>query len=156
MDPDTPTTALELDSPLPARWSLSGLDIFWPILAVVLTGAVIFVAMVAHSSMESVGIPVSQQLTQAPRATTAAADKSSLLIVQVSSHTTFSAAQAAKAELIEGGITAKILKSDRYSPLNRGYYVVFTGPYSTSADARKVKARIPGALLRVVTERSAR
>ena len=158
---DTPTAALGLpDQPLPPRWSLStaGLDIFWPILAVVLTGAVVFVASVAHSSMESVGVPVSQNRTQTPRPTAVVVADKPLLIVQVSSHTTRSAAQAASQEMIGRGIPTKILKSDNYSPLNRGYYVVFTGPYTTTTvgrtDARRVQSRIPGALLRDIRPRA--
>jgi hypothetical protein len=144
------------DALLPSRWPGGGLDIFWPILAVVLVVAVVFVASVAHNSMDSVGVPVSQNLARAPQPTSKA---ETLLIVQVSSHTTRSAAAAATKELTDRGIDARILKSDKYRPLNRGYYVVFTGPYPTTAagrtEAKKVQARIPGALLRDVQSRTA-
>jgi len=146
------------DTSLPPHrlFSAAGLDIFWPILAVVLVVAVIFVASVAHSSMDGVGVPLSvQNETASPRASSRAGGP--LLIVQVSSHVTRSAAQAAAQDLIDRGFPGKILKSDNFSPLNRGYYVVYTGPYDASAagraEAKRVQVRIPGALVRDVQRR---
>ena len=145
------------DTSLPPRRSIStaGLDVFWPILAVVLVVAVIFVATVAHSSMDGVGVPLAQNAMTPPQPTTAAGP---ILIVQVSSHVTRSAAQAAVKDLTDRGITARVLKSDNYSPLNRGYFVVFTGPYPRTAvgraEAKRIQTRIPGALLRDVLRRS--
>jgi hypothetical protein len=157
--PDTPADEIGLrdqtrDVPSPSAWSAAGLDIFWPILAVVLVTAVVFVASVAHTSMDSVGVAASQNLTQAPRPTSRSGP---LLIVQISSHTTRSAASAAAQELIDRGIAAKVLRSDNFQPLNRGYFVVFTGPYSTTAsgraEAKRVQVRIPGALVRDIQAR---
>lgn len=142
------------DVPSSAQWSAAGLDIFWPILAVILVTAVVFVASVAHSSMDSVGVAVSQNETQAPTPTTRSGP---ILIVQVSSHTTRSAALAAAQEVIDRGLPARVLRSDNYRPLNRGYFVVFTGPYPTTAtgraDAKQVQVQIPGALVRDIQPR---
>ena len=158
---DPPTEELGLrdqtpDAPLPSHWSsaASGLDVFWPILAVVLVVTVVFVASVAHNSMDSVGVPVSQNGTQTPKPTSKAGP---ILIVQISSHTTRSAAQAAMQEQVDRGVSAKVLKSDNYRPLNRGYYVVYTGPYPTTtggrAEAKRVQVRIEGALVRDIQPR---
>lgn len=114
----------------------------------------IFVASVAHSSMESVGVPVSQISTPLPKPEPTSAR---ILVVQVSSHTTRSAAQAATQELIDRGFAARILKSDNYRPLNKGYFVVYTGPYPDTAagrsQAKNVQVRIPGALVRDIRPR---
>jgi hypothetical protein len=157
---DTPADEIGLrdqtrdDVPSPSPWSAAGLDVFWPILAALLVAAVIFVASVAHSSMGSVGVGVAQNPTQIPRPTST---EGPLQIVQVSSHTTRSAASAAAQELIDRGFAARVLKSDNYRPLNRGYFVVFTGPYPRTAagraDAKRVQVRIPGALLREIQPR---
>ena len=142
------------DARLPSRWPAAGLDIFWPILAVVLVVAVVFVASVAHNSMDSVGVPVSQNQPPVPRPTTRV---DTLVIVQISSHTTRSAAQAANQEMVGRGFPARVLKSDNYRGLNRGYYVVFTGPYANTAagraDAKRVQGRVPGALVRDIHPR---
>jgi hypothetical protein len=139
----------------PSRWSVAtSLDAFWPVLAVVLVVAVIFVASVAHSSIDSVGVPVSKISAQPPQPTTAA---TAIWIVQISSHTTRSAAQAASDELVGRGFKPHILNSSNYRPLNRGYYVVYLGPYPASSegrtDARRQQAKLPGALLRDVHPR---
>lgn len=139
-----------------ARWPLN-LDAFWPVLAVVLVVAVIFVASVAHSSMNQVGVLVVRSSAQLPPRPTATTVAGPIMVVQASSHTTRSAAQAAAEELIGRGYRAKVLKSDGYRPLNRGYYVVYVGPYSTTttgrAAAAKVQARLPGALVRNLVPR---
>jgi sporulation related protein len=139
----------------PSRWSAAtSLDAFWPVLAVVLVCAVIFVASVAHSSMDSVGVPVSKISAQPPKPTSAS---TAIWIVQVSSHTTRSAAQAASEELVGRGYKPHILNSSNYRPLNRGYYVVYLGPYPATAegrtDARRQQAKLPDALLRDVHPR---
>jgi hypothetical protein len=145
------------DTSLPERRSISaGLDAFWPVLAVVLTVAVIFVASVAHSSMDGVGAPVLQlDRTQTPKPTTARVGP--ILIVQVSSHDTRAVALAAAKELINRGIPARVLKSDNYRPLNRGYFVVFTGPYPETPagrnEAKRIQSQIAGALLRDIQRR---
>jgi hypothetical protein len=162
-DPRAHTPANEMrlrdqarDTSLPSRRSLSlaGLDTFWPILAAILVAAVIFVASVAHSSMDDVGIPVLQNNLQAPKPTTKAGP---ILIVQISSHPTRSVALAAAKDLKSRGIAARVLKSDNYRPLKRGYFVVFTGPYPTAAagrsEAKKVQAKLAGALLREIQRR---
>ena len=128
---------------------MAGLDVFWPILAVILVSAVIFVASVAHSSMDSVGVPVANIAAQPP-ATTAAA--TTIWVVQVSSHTTRSAAEAASDELVTNGYKPHILNSSNYRPLNRGYFVVYLGPYPATSegrsDAKRQQAKLPGALVR--------
>jgi hypothetical protein len=142
------------DAPLTSRWPAAGLDIFWPILAVVLVVAVVFVASVAHNSMDSVGVPVSQNQTPAPRPTNR---DDTRVIVQISSHTTRSAAQAANQEMIDRGFDTRVLKSDNYRGLNRGYYVVYTGPYPNTtagrAEAKQVQVRVTGALVRDIHPR---
>jgi hypothetical protein len=160
-DPNQDAPAVDLeprdqshDSTLTSRLSasLTGLDGFWPILAVVLVVAVTFVASVAHSSMESVGVAVSRNELATPTPSSTAG--APLLIVQISSHTTRSAAQAASQELIDRGFNARILRSDNYRPLNPGYFVVFTGPYEPTAAgraaAKRVAVQIQGALVRDV------
>ena len=159
--PDTPANEVWLrdhtrDTSLPSRRSLSasGLDAFWPILAAILVMAVIFVASVAHSSMDGVGLPVLQNHVQTPKPTTKVGP---ILIVQISSHDTKSVALAAAKDLKDRGVPARVLKSDNYRPLKRGYFVVFTGPYPRSAagrgEAKKVQAKLAGALLRDIQRR---
>lgn len=149
---DAPTDELESAS----RWpgSTAGLDVFWPVLAVVLVVTVIFVASVAHNSMETVGISVTPGAARTPKPT---GTSGPLLIVQVSSHATRSAAAAAAQELTDRGFDARVLKSDNYQPLNRGYYVVYTGPYPVSAAgraaARRVQAKLDEALVRDISPR---
>lgn len=143
------------DPSLPSRRYLSGLDAFWPVLAVVLVVAVIFVASVAHSSMDGVGVPVSQIEAATPPQPTSKSGP--ILIVQISSHATRAVALDAVKELKDKGFAAKVLKSDNFRPLNRGYYVVFAGPYPTSAagraEAKQVQAQISGALVREIQRR---
>jgi hypothetical protein len=145
------------DTPPPSRWSLStaGVDAFWPVLGVVLVVAVIFVASVAHSSMDSVGVPVSQAAAQQPKPVSSPGPLQ--VVVQVSSHRTRSAALAASQELIGRGFRTQVLDSDDYRGLNGGYYVVYIGPYPVTsagrADAKRVQDRLPGALVRDIHAR---
>jgi septal ring-binding cell division protein DamX len=46
-----------------------------------------------------------------------------------------SGAEKVAQEAQDGGLTVGILKSDDYSSLNGGYWVVFTGDYSSKSDA---------------------
>ncbi len=160
---DPPADELELrdqprDGSLPSRRSIStaNWDAFWPILAAVLVVAVIFVASVAHSSMDDVGVPLAQKVIQAPKPTITA-KVTPILIVQISSHDTRSVALSAAKDLVDRGFAARVLKSDNYRPLNRGYFVVFTGPYPTTttgrAEAKRVQGRIAGAMVRDIQRR---
>jgi hypothetical protein len=158
--PDTPTDEIGLrdqtrDIPSPSSWSVTSLDIFWPILAAVLVSAVVLVASVAHSSMDSVGVAASESQALVPKP---AGKTGPILIVQISSHTTRAAASAASRELINRGIAVRVLKSDSFRPLNRGYFVVYAGPFLTTAagraEAKRIQDRIPGALLRYIHARA--
>jgi hypothetical protein len=143
------------DAPPPSRWpaALTSLDIFWPILSVILVVTVVFVAVVAHSSMDSVGaLPSSTHLP--PPTPTSTTKTTTILIVQVSSHPTRAKAQAAAQELADQAFQPEILKSDDYAPLNRGFFVVYVGPYPPTengrAAAKLVQAQLPGSLLREI------
>jgi hypothetical protein len=156
-------TETKVGSPPPepsrgARWAIAtaGLDIFWVILAVVLVGAVVFVASVAHTSMDKVGTTALRIEAQHPKAVGTTANPT-LVIVQVSSSTDRTGAQAAADELIARGFHAHVLQSDRYRPMNRGFYVVYTGPYPATtagrAEAKRIQSRLPGALVRDIQAR---
>ncbi len=142
----------------PPRWSRStgDLDVFWPILAVILIVAVVFVAGVAHRSMDGVGVASSPHVTFAPTPVSTPAP-STLLIVQVSSHPTRGAAESAVAALDARGFSVHILDSDDYRPLNPGFFVVYSGPYPRTAAgrtaAKRVQAKLVGALVRDVHTR---
>jgi hypothetical protein len=147
------------DNPPPSRWSVAvaGLDIFWPILAVVLAAAVIFVAVVAHTSMDSVGaFPTTAHPAPTPTPTRASPTET-LVIVQASSHPTRAKAVAASKDLDDQGFHPQILKSDDYSPLNPGFFVVYLGPFPDTengrAAAKQVQELLPGALLREIHRR---
>jgi hypothetical protein len=131
--------------------ALNRLDIFWPILAVILVTAVIFVATVAHNSMNTVGSPVTQTPSPARRPISKATP---IMIVQVSSHPTKAAAERRARRLDGQGFHTHILHSDDYRPMNRGFYVVYTGPYPDStkgrSEAKQVKDTLDGALLRTI------
>ena len=149
----------EVREPPPSSgWSVSTLDFFWPVLAVVLAVAVVFVASVAHSSMDSVGAVASTVAPAARPSSSGTAAPIVLTIVQISSHSTQGAARAAAERVTGQGHPARILISDQYRPLNPGYFVVYTGPYSNDADgraeAKRVQAKFPGSLVRVVRSRS--
>lgn len=145
------------DSPAARDWTFAGvtLDVFWPVLAVVLVVAVVFVASVANNSMDSVGA-VANAAVPSPKPT-GDREVTTLTIVQVSSHATRPAAQAAARRLIKRGFQSKVLVSDNFRPLNPGYFVVFVGPYEASptgrAEARRVQAKLPGTLVREVRSR---
>jgi hypothetical protein len=151
-------TALGLATEPPSRWSVAagGLDVFWPILAVILTIAVIFVAVVARSSMEDVGAPAATVSRSTPAATSSALP-STIMIVQVSSHPTKAKAETAAAGLTRRGFTVQILKSGDYRPLNSGFYVVFVGPFPATdagrSEAKKIQVRLTGSLVRTIHHR---
>jgi cell division protein FtsN len=156
---------LKRDAPPASRWSagFTGLDVFWPILGVILVSAVIFVAVVAHTSMDSVGAAAGSRSGAAPRTPTStptstpSSTTTTLVIVQVSSHPTRAKAEAAAQTLAFQGFHPKILKSDDYSPLNRGFFVVYTGPYPPTENGRAAakldQDLLPGALIRDVRPR---
>jgi len=140
----------------PGRTSLTGVDVFWPILTVILVLAVIFVSVMARLSMRDVGSAPSEA-RPSPRATAFKATVITILIVQVSSHPSRPKAQAAARQLIDHGYPAQILKSDDYQPLNPGFFVVYLGPYPGTAAghaaAKHLQARLPGALIREIQRR---
>ena len=150
-------SALGLATDPPSRWSVAagGLDVFWPILAVILTIAVVFVAVVARSSMNDVGAPASLTSRSAPAPSSST--PSTIMIVQVSSHPTRTQAQAAAATLTDRGFTVQILKSDDYRPLNSGFYVVYVGPFPATvagrSEAKKLQTRLTGSLVRTIHHR---
>jgi SPOR domain len=140
----------------PSRWSvaLTSLDIFWPILAVILTGAVVFVAVVAHTSMDNVGAPASKAQPPVPTPSTTSTTSTTIVIVQVSSHPTRAKAEAAAQELADQAFEPQILKSDDYEPLNPGFFVVYVGPFPPTEvgreAAKQVQEQLPGALIREI------
>lgn len=129
---------------------------FWPVLAVVLAVSVVFVASTAHRSMDSVGVlsTVGSPLARPSARLSPAASTGSLTIVQVSSHPGRGAAEAARQRLLKHHFPARVLHSDDFQPLNPGYYVVYVGPYPTTAQghtqARRAQAKLPGAIIRDV------
>jgi hypothetical protein len=141
------------------RWSgfSSGFDGFWLVLGVVLIGAVVLVASVAHTSMDKVGTPALKIESQARPKQTPRPVAGTIVIVQVSSYTSKSIAVESARKLISQGFAAHVLESNRYRPLNRGYYVVYLGSFPASAqgraNAKKVQVRIPGALVRDIQAR---
>ncbi|GLY33164.1 SPOR domain-containing protein [Kineosporia sp. NBRC 101731] len=127
-----------------SRWSLQtpGIDIFWPILAVVLTTFVIVVSTVAHSSMAAVG--AGSPRTDWTSSPTPTAD-APFVVVQISSRPTRAQAQAEAQELRRAGLDAGVLRSDLYAPMNKGWYVVYVGPFPDTAEGRaKAEAITPG------------
>jgi hypothetical protein len=144
-----------------SRWSapIRDLDVFWPILGVILVVAVVFVASVAHNSMDGVGVaatvtepPARASQQPAPTTPDPQITATTLLIVQVSSHPSRAAAQLAAMQLTNRGFSVHVLDSDDYRPLNRGFFVVYAGPFPVTsagrAAAKKVQAKLPGALVR--------
>jgi hypothetical protein len=140
-------------------WSLPtiGLDVFWLVLGAVLIGAVVFVASVAHNSMDKVGTSTSRIHTVIRASPTVQPTTQNQVIVQVFSYTSETEANASARTLVHRGFDAQVLDSSRYWPLNRGYFVVYIGPYSDSesglAEAKQVRAKIPGALVRDIRPR---
>jgi hypothetical protein len=142
-------------------WSVvrSSLSAFWLLLGVVLIGAVVLVASVAHTSMDKVGPSASQfEIQSRPKQATLRPAAAVQVIVQVSSHTSRAVAVAATRDLqLRHGIQGHVLESGRYRPLNRGYFVVYVGPYPPTAAgraaAKRIQARIPGALVRDIRAR---
>ena len=78
-------------------------------------------------------------------------------IVQVSSHRDAGLADAEAAQLRRRGLPAGVLLSGRYRPFQSGYYVVYVGPYPSTAAGRAAAARVastlPGSLVRDVHAR---
>ncbi len=72
----------------------------------------------------------------------------------VKSTTSRDEALAFEAGLASSGRSAGVLRSDNYSSLNNGYYVVFSGTYTTrdqaAMQARALQGRFPGAYPRAV------
>jgi hypothetical protein len=136
------------------RWSVLDLDIFWPILAVTLVLAVVFVASVAHNSMDQVGAPTANIELPLPKPTST---NTTIIVVQVSSHPTKSEAEAAADALAARGFQPQVLNSDDFRPMNPGFYVVYTGPYpataSGRAEAKRIQGQLPGALVRELRNR---
>ena len=138
----------------------AGVDVFWPVLAVILVVAVVFVGVVARVSLRSVGGRPSVTRSVAdptPTPVPSASQGAMTLIVQVSSQPSRRQAQAAAQRLIARGVRAKVLRSDDYSPLNTGFYVVYLGPYPETgtgrAAAERVRSTLPGSLVRDVQPR---
>jgi hypothetical protein len=142
-----PISRLSLQAP--------GIDVFWPILAVVLAAFVIVVATVAHSSMAAVGVDT-PRTDWAPLPTPASDEP--FVIVQVASFPTQEEARGAAGKLARSGRgEAKVLRSDQYAPLNGGWYVVYLGPFADTAkgqtQADAVTQQISGSLVRVLHRR---
>lgn len=139
-----------------SRWSLQapGIDIFWPILAVVLTTIVIVVATVAHSSMAAVGVGTPR--TDWSPLPTAASDKP-FVVVQVASFPTRKEGQGEAQKLRQSGLDAGVLRSDLYAPMNAGWFVVYVGPFDDTAEgrshAKKITQEIKGSLVRTLQRR---
>ncbi len=139
------------------RWRaprLSGLDVIWLFAAAILVVAVVFVVSIAHSSMNNVGLPASTGPAALPKPTPT---PQTLLIVQISSSANRAKADASARTLTGRGFAAKVLKSDGWRPLNKGFYVVYTGFYPDDAAgrtaAKRVQSRLPGSLVRDVHPR---
>jgi hypothetical protein len=75
-------------------------------------------------------------------------------VVQVSSHRDAGLAEAEAARLRRRGLSAGVLRSERYRPYQSGFHVVYVGPYpSTGAgrvEADRVASTLPGSLVREV------
>nr|WP_269328695.1 SPOR domain-containing protein [Kineosporia babensis] len=148
--------AAEGDSVAVSRWSLQapGIDVFWPILAAVLTTIVIVVALVAHSSMAAVGVGT-PRTDWAPRPTPEADQP--FVVVQVASFPSRDEGQSEVRKLRQSGLDAAVLKSDRYAPMNEGWYVVYIGPFTADAEgraqAKKFTKDIEGSLVRTLHRR---
>ncbi|MBT0772162.1 SPOR domain-containing protein [Kineosporia sp. J2-2] len=131
-----------------------GIDVFWPILATVLTTFVIVVASVAHSSMAAVG-EGNPRTDWTPLPTHSA--EQPFVVVQVASHPTRAQAQAEADKLRRSGLDAGVLRSDLYAPLNRGWFVVYVGPFDDTAQGRaralKITGKIDDSLVRTLTRR---
>ena len=130
------------------------MDVFWPILAVVLAAFVIVVATVAHSSMAAVGVDT-PRTDWSPLPTPTSDDP--FVIVQVASVPSREEAQAQAGKLTQSGQNAQVLRSDQYAPLNKGWYVVYIGPFADTAKGRAqagvVTQQIKGSLVRVLHRR---
>ncbi|MCE0535566.1 SPOR domain-containing protein [Kineosporia rhizophila] len=139
-----------------SRWSVQapGIDVFWPILAAVLTAIVIIVAAIAHSSMTAVGVGT-PRTDWAPLP--AAATDEPFVVVQVASFPTRDEAHGEARELRQTGLDAGVLKSDRYAPMNAGWFVVYVGPFEDDAEGRAqaqaITEEIDGSIVRTLQRR---
>ncbi len=117
-------------------------------------GEIFVVATVAHSSMAAVGVDT-PRTDWAPLPTPTSDE--AFVIVQVASFPSRDEAQAQAGKLSQSGENAQVLRSDQYAPLNKGWYVVYIGPFAdtgkgrTQADA--VTRQIKGSLVRVLHRR---
>jgi septal ring-binding cell division protein DamX len=77
--------------------------------------------------------------------------------VVLESATSESAAQQKAQELSSGGTSVGVLRSDDFSSLNKGYWVVFSGQYETQSAAQSalssLTAKVPQAYVRHVVPR---
>ncbi len=156
MEPVTETEQEPSEQRPVSRWSLQapGIDVFWPILAAVLIAIVVVVASVAHSSMAAVGagtprtdwLPLPTPSADAP-----------FVVVQVASFPTRKEGQGEAQKLRQSGLDAGVLRSDRYEPMNKGWYVVYVGPFTADAEGRdqaeSVTEKIEGSLVRTLNRR---
>lgn len=132
------------------------LDVFWLVLTAILVAAVVFVVSVAHNSMNDVGTTAAPHLPGTTRLTKPGTAET-LVIVQVSSYRSQGKARDAAADLADRGFQAKVLHSDEYSPMNAGWYVLYTGPYPNDAagrtEAKRVANKLPEAFIRDVHQK---
>jgi hypothetical protein len=139
-----------------SRWSLQapGIDVFWPVLAAVLIAIVVVVATVAHSSMAAVGVGT-PRTDWSPLPTPS--PEESFVVVQVASFPTRDEGQDEVRELRRSGLDADVLRSDRYAPMKKGWYVVYVGPFPATAEGRDqahaLTERIDGSLVRTLHRR---
>lgn len=139
-----------------SRWSLQapGIDVFWPVLAAVLIAIVVVVATVAHSSMAAVGVGTPR--TDWSPLPTPSADEP-FVVVQVASFPTRDEGQGEVRKLQRSGLDAGVLRSDKYAPMNKGWYVVYVGPFQATekgrAQAEALTKEIDGSLVRTLHRR---
>ena len=107
-----------------------------------------------HDSSTGLGSVVAAEVARTPQATSLGGGGR---IVQVSSHRDAGLADAEAAGLRRRGLPAGVLVSGRYRPFPSGYYVVYVGPYPSTAAGRAAAARVastlPGSLVRDVDPR---
>lgn len=126
--------------------------------------AVVVLALVAVAYGLSQGwssAPTAQPQAQEPaRVTSPPPLGASARIVQVSSYRNRAYARDAARAMAARGLRARVLQSADYEPLRPGYYVVYVGPYPATAagrvEAERVKAALPGSLVRDVRSRERR
>lgn len=135
----------------PQRWSKEsrqvargpGLDLFWPVLVLILATFVVVVSVVAHSSMASVGVDGPRVATRLP--SPAPTSGASFVIVQLASFPTRQEAQEQAQEVrTRTGLAAKVLQSQWYQPMDAGWYVVYLGPFDDTAAGLAEAASLVG------------